>query len=339
MIDANDTIIEDTNGGTDTVIFASSYSLGANLENLTLAGTGAFAGTGNSLDNLLTGNSGNNTLTGDSGNDTLIGGVGSDSLVGGSGNDLYIVDSSDTVVEATNAGIDTVRTDISYTLGANVENLTFTGASNVTGTGNSLDNILIGNSGNNILYGGDGKDTLDGSAGADTLTGGAGNDSYIIDNSGDSVVESGSAGTDTVTSSVTVSALFANVENLILTGSQKIDGTGNSLNNLIMGNRGANVLNGGAGVDTLEGGAGNATYVIDSTDVVTEAVDAGTDTVQIDASYSLGANLENLTLLGSGNWSGTGNVGRNWLTGNSGNNSLNGGAGNDTLEGGLGVDT
>jgi trimeric autotransporter adhesin len=100
------------------------------------------------------------------------------------------------------------------------------------------------------------------------------------------------------------------------------------------------VLDGGAGNDTMVGGAGNDTYVVDSsTDVVTEGTNAGTDTVLSSITYTLGTNLENLTLTGIGNINGTGNTANNTLTGNAGNNTLDGGTGNDTLNGGLGNDT
>ena len=226
------------------------------------------------------------------------------------------------MTEAASAGTDTVQAGVSYTLGTNVENLTLTGTGNINATGNTLNNTLIGNAGDNVLSGG---------AGSDTMIGGAGNDIYVVDAAGDTVTEAASEGADTVQASISYT-LGANVENLTLTGTGAINATGNSFDNTLIGNSGNNVLSGGVGNDAMAGGAGNDTYVVDAAgDTVTEAASEGTDTVQAGVSYTLGANVENLTLTGTGNIDATGNAGNNTLTGNAGINVLDGGAGNDGM--------
>jgi VCBS repeat-containing protein len=317
-----DSIFENASAGTDTVESTVTYTLVANVENLTLTGAAAINGVGNALNNLMTGNSGVNTLT------------------GGLGNDTYVVNNStDTVVENAAEGSDTVQTAVTYTLGGNVENLTLTGTANISGTGNELNNVILGNSGNN---------TLNGGLGNDTLTGGIGNDVYVVDSTGDIVSELLAEGTDTVQARISYT-LSANVENLTILGAEALNGTGNNLNNVLTGNsannsltggEGNDTLNGGTGADTLAGGAGNDIYTVDSTaDVVTENVNEGVDTVNAGISYTLGANIESLTLTGSLDINATGNAQANTLTANSGNNSLDGGAGADTLAGGVGNDT
>jgi Ca2+-binding RTX toxin-like protein len=136
-----------------------------------------------------------------------------------------------------------------------VPNLTFIGADNANGAGTAANNALTGNSGNNHLSGLEGNDTLDGGLGADTLQGGAGNDAYRVDSPDDIVIEIPGQGLDTVTSSVT-HTLAANVEKLILSGTETIHGTGNNLDNSLIGNTKANILKGLGGDDTLIGNAG-----------------------------------------------------------------------------------
>ena len=338
---AGDVISEAAAGGTDSVIANRTFTLAANFENLTLSGTAAINGTGNSGNNLITGNTAANTLTGGDGNDTLNGGAGADSLVGGLGNDTYVVDNvGDVVNEAANAGTDTLQINRTYTLTANLENLTLTGTAAINGTGNAGNNLLTGNSGANLLSGGTGNDTLNGGTGADTMVGGTGNDTFYVENAGDVVTEAaGSAnGTDTVIASRTY-VLAANVENLTLGGSTAINGTGNTLANRLTGNAAANTLSGGTGADTMAGGAGNDVYVVESTgDVVTETSTGGTaDRVNSAINYTLGSYVENLTLTGTAA-TGTGNTLANVITGNTANNSLRGSSGNDTLNGAAGND-
>jgi Ca2+-binding RTX toxin-like protein len=130
--------------------------------------------------------------------------------------------------------------------------------------------LILGTSGADTLTGGAGNDYLDGLAGADRMVGGKGDDRYVVDNSRDTVAELPGEGVDTVYSSVTYT-LPANVENLVLAEVSGpptptlpptamvpgIDGTGNDLDNLLIGNSQNNVLMGGRGADTLDGGKGN----------------------------------------------------------------------------------
>ena len=321
----------------DTWYSGLTRTLPNGVENLTLIGVNAINGTGNSGNNILTGNSANNTLNGSTGIDTLIGGLG---------NDIYQIDSTtDVIIENANEGSDTIQSSVTFSLSAfpNIENLTLTGSAAINGTGNASNNSLTGNTVNNTLDGGDGNDTL---------IGGLGNDIYQIDSTTDVIIENANEGSDTIQSSVTFSlSAFPNIENLTLTGSAAINGTGNASNNVITGNSanntltgdaGNDTLNGSTGVDTLIGGTGDDIYVVDSTtDVITENTGEGTDTIQSSVTFSLATfpNIENLTLTGSSVINGTGNVANNSLTGNAANNTLDGGDGNDTLNGGAGNDT
>ncbi|GAB6142468.1 hypothetical protein JCM14076_31980 [Methylosoma difficile] len=374
------TIVENGGQGTDTIKTDVTYNLSAyaslaNIENLTLTGTNAVNGTGNAASNTLIGNSASNILTGQNGNDFLDGGTGADILLGGAGNDTYVIDDlADTIIENASEGSDTINASITYTISANVENLTLTGAAAINGTGNADANTITGNGADNVLNGGDGtdklfgglgNDTLDGGTGIDVLTGGDGNDSYYIDTSSDSVVENTKIvagvtvqeGTDTIFSSVTYKIANVNVENLTLTGSTNINATGTDANNVVTGNAGNNILsgaggndtiNGGDGKDTLDGGKGADTmrgnlgddlYIIDDAgDRAIEAASEGFDTVQSSVSYTLAVNVEALALTATSVINGTGNAGNNMLTGNSANNVLSGLDGDDVLDGGAGTD-
>lgn len=318
VYDNQDIIIENKDMGTDTVISSESYRLGVNVENLTLSGSTNLNATGNLLNNALVGNSGNNVLDGVSGRDTMS---------GGDGNDTYFTNGLDTMSELADEGNDTVFSTVNHLLFENIENLTLTGTKNLSGIGNTSNNIITGNSGNNFL---------NGAAGYDTLVGGRGDDVFISDG-GDTIVESFGEGVDLVMASSTF-ILAANIENLILTGDLNIFGIGNTLDNQITGNSGSNVLDGLSGRDTLMGGLGDDTYLVDGLDTVVELAGGGVDTVLSAISYKLGANVENLALSGSSNIHATGNALNNILIGNSGNNILNGDTGRDTLAGGVGDD-
>lgn len=264
----------------------------------------------------------------------------------------------------------------SATLNATARTLTYTGGSSFTGTGNAFDNVITGGAFDDKLYGGDGRDTLnggngndllDGGKGIDRMVGGAGNDTYIVNESGEQIVELAGEGIDEVSTTLTNYSLTANVENLSYSGSAAFSGMGNSLDNVIRGGLGNDYLVGGAGNDTLFGGDGNDTlsgglgidilnggggndiYEIDnSADTIVEAANGGTDQVRTTASYTLSENVETLFLNGSAAIDGTGNDMNNYIVGNAANNVLNGGGGNDnilagdgndTLFGGLGNDT
>jgi hypothetical protein len=123
--------------------------------------------------------------------------------------------------------------------------------------GQGGDDTLNGGAGNDTLYGGDGNDTLTGGTGADNLQGGLGNDTYNIDAS-DTLTEAAGAGIDTVNADFTYT-LLANFDNLTLTGTAAINGTGNALANSIVGNAAANILTGLDGNDILNGALGNDT--------------------------------------------------------------------------------
>ena len=243
---SSDLVVEAAGEGVDTVYARATFVLGANVENLVLRGSDPINGTGNSLANTITGNSAANILNG---------GTGADKLKGGAGNDTYQVDNvNDRAIETSGGGVDLVFSTVSFTIVGEVENLTLAGTAAINGSGNALANLILGNSAANVINGG---------AGADEMRGGAGNDSYVVDNIADLVVEGSGNGTDLVSSSISY-ALGAYQENLTLTGLSAIDGTGNGLANILLGNKGANVLNGGAGADAMRGAAGDDTYIVDN---------------------------------------------------------------------------
>lgn len=305
-----DEVVENADGGYDTVYSLRGYSLPANVERLILDNNSSNAtyGAGNALDNDISGNRFDNTLVGYGGDDTIHGYQGRDSLHGGT-------------------GIDTLY-------------------------GGSDNDKLYGEADADVLHGGDGDDELNGGTGADTMYGGRDDDTYFVGGNSDQVIEYAGEGHDTVFSSAPSYTLTANVEDLVIEGVVAVDGTGNALNNQIVGNGYGNTLNGmdgddtlygmggndtliggSGGTDHLHGGFGNDSYLIrDTLDVVHEELKQGTDTVSTTlGSYTLGDNVENLNLLFGAN--GTGNGLGNVITGNIYDNNLSGGGGNDTLIG------
>jgi Ca2+-binding RTX toxin-like protein len=286
---------------------------------------------------IFNGDNGNNTLLGGDDDDILNGRAGNDTLQGRDGNDTLDGGDDDDVLEGE--------------------------GSNDTLSGGNGNDILDGGDGDDFLDGGDGDDQLVGSSsGIDTLNGGLGNDIYIVDRADDIIInEDPDAGFDIVESSVTWT-LSDNLEQLILVGNDAINGTGNALDNSLLGNNannylfggegndglqgldGDDTLDGGAGADTLRGGPGNDVYIVGSDDVIVESdgLTGGIDTVESFVSWKLGDSLENLILIGftsvNNPINGTGNELDNTITGNDSNNILSGKQGNDTLLGGGGDD-
>lgn len=301
-------------------------------------------------DDIIDGGLGLDHLDGGQGDDHLIGGAGADTMIGGIGNDTFTIDDAgDVVIENENEGIDTIESFITKSLSQTyIENITLLGNGAVNATGNAEVNILTGNAAAN---------TLDGAGGADSLNGGAGNDTYIVYGDGEMIEDA--AGTDLV-KSYTNWTLAADLENLLLLGSDKINATGNSSANFLNGNGADNVLSGGDGVDTLVGGAGNDTldggagadrlsgglgddtYLVDNLrDTVSERPGQGIDTILTTlSSLSLSrlTAVEHLTYTGTGSAVLIGNTLSNVLRGSSGNDLLNGGSGADVLVGGTGDD-
>jgi Ca2+-binding RTX toxin-like protein len=300
-----DVITEAANSGIDTVVSSINYTLGNNLENLTLQGS-ALLGFGNALDNIiyggdgdnyyrdpysagadyagiwggggndkLYGEAGNDGLEGEAGNDTLVGGtgddeldggLGSDKLIGGTGNDLYFVDSnSDTITEKINEGTDTVEASFNYVLKEN------SNIENISLAGSAT--TATGNSLDNEIFGSGNNNFLYGGDGFDFIAGYS-NRRYGYYDATDDYLDGG-AGNDT--------------------------------------------LQGGLGNDTLQGGAGN-------------------DSLQGELSFTAGIDGDDILYGGDGNDTLEGSYGNDYLTGGNGKDNLYGDDGNDVLTGGSGND-
>jgi trimeric autotransporter adhesin len=343
---------------------------------------------GNRLDggignDTLSGGKGDDRLIGGIGNDVLKGGEQNDVYFVDSAGDK-VIELAGLAVQGRDRAESSLK---SYTLAANVEDLLLL-AGALNGTGNTLANeiggndasnkldggvgndvlgggigndTVLGGAGNDELFGDTGDDSLDGgagndilsdAAGKDTMKGGAGNDRYEIGVNGGNVtiIEAANAGVDEVFSLKNFSLqTLANVENLVLEDAATI-GTGNALNNRIVGGAsdntlsglgGNDTLDGGGGADRLEGGFGNDTYFVDQFgETILEGDKAGKDTVFSSDTYALmaGQEIEVLTLTGDGDNAAIGNDRANTLNGNAGANVLSGLGGNDTMAGGKGDD-
>ncbi len=310
-------------GGIDTVFASVDWELGANFENLTLEGGVANYATGNALDNIIHGNWLGDHIDGGSRQRHDVRPLGLRHVLRGLGRrrrDRRL---------ATRATTTSNRPCRSRS-GRMWSALTLLGTANLNGTGNDLVNHLWGNSGNNIL---------DGGADWDYLEGGAGDDTYIVDSTYENLTEGSNKGNDTVKSYVTWT-LANNFENLELLGTDDTDAIGNGVANVLRGNSGSNLLDGKGGADTMYGGGGDDFYVANlAGDTANELAGEGHDSVTSSVSFTLSANVEDLTLSGSGAIDGYGNSSDNVITGNGGINHLEGGAGNDTLNGGGAADT
>jgi Ca2+-binding RTX toxin-like protein len=360
---AGDTVLEYAGEGIDTVFaYVAAYQLRDNFENLTAGGDTPFIGLGNALANIITGGTGADTLSGGGGNDTLYGGTGAaNTLVGGAGDDTFYVDAQgDTLVEGAGEGHDTVIASVAYvSLHANIEDLRFTDYA-VTGIGNASANRISAQTvqSDDTLHGMGGDDVIEAFAGNDLVSGGAGNDQL-----------DGGTGTDTVTYANAAAGAFVNLTAQIA-GNDGDGGTdvligfenvvGSAFNDVLLGSSVANVLDGGLGSDTLAGYAGNDiliggagaantligglgddTYRVAAVgDTLVEAAGEGHDTIEaLVNALTMRANIEDMSFIGVGAFTGTGNDTANTITGGVANDLLIGLAGDDRLVGGIGDDT
>jgi Ca2+-binding RTX toxin-like protein len=368
-----DQVLEEPGGGIDTIITAQDGGLPAGVENLTLTGATDVHGGGNDLDNLIIGNSGHNQLSGLAGDDTLIGGAGDDTYV------VYPANTSTTIVEELDGGLDTILTQTSYVLPAFVEIATFFGNAVIDLFGNSLANKLTTDYGDNRLSGLGGNDVLKAGRHNDTLIGGSGNDRLYGDDGFDTAdyssapgavflnvdtatthtygIVTGAAGRDELHSiEHIVGSSFGDV--LIAYGEEtRLDGGGG--NDTLTGSVSHDVLNGGSGNDSISAGSGVDTLIGGEGDDVMDG-GSGVDTADYsaatrgvfvnlalagpqDTGNGTGrdtlSNIENVTGSGTVRDNLTGNGLNNVLVGLNGNDVLAGGAGNDTLDGGNSNDT
>ncbi len=340
---------------TFSVSYTHSSTINGDAENNTIVGgSGNDSISGGDGSDSLSGAAGNDSLSGGNGSDYLDGGAGNDSLIGGVGNDIYVIDTvSDTILENTGEGSDTVRTSISYSLGGNLENLTALSTSNLSLTGNSLNNIITGNSGNNVLVGGAGADTLNGGLGVDTVRYVASSAAVNVNlgtnvNIGDAAAGDiiynieqieGSNFNDTITGGVSGDVLIGLNGSDSLTGAEGDDTLDGSIgNDTLFGGDGNDMLTGSAGSDYIDGGAGLDTVAYIASSVWVNVDLNANNHWNGDAAWDNILNVENI--IGSAfNDNLAGNALANSIVGGLGNDSISGLAGNDTLNGDIGNDS
>jgi Ca2+-binding RTX toxin-like protein len=316
---------------------------------------------GHSAGETIVGTSQNDTINGNGGDDSIDGGGGSNRLLGGTGNDTYLIDTTtDAIIELAGEGTDEVRivatsSVTSFTLGANLENLTFLGtAANQVGVGNGADNVITAAGTHATLAGLDGNDrliALNVSGQAHELIGGRGDDTYVIAERASSVIEFANEGIDAVETTSAIYVLGNNLENLTFTNAIAHAGVGNELANFIIGSTASDELYGREGNDTLDGGSGAANalfgqqgddryFIRVAGDSIIEFANEGRDQVTLDStvsSFTLPANVEDLTSIGGAKTI-VGNALDNQLSGNSGADQIVGMDGNDIIIGLNGAD-
>jgi Ca2+-binding RTX toxin-like protein len=309
-----DVIQNVASGEHNTLLSSVTVTLPTNINALLLSGSGNLTGTANAANDFISGNAGSDTLAAGVGADTLAGGTGIDTFIGGSGGTTFIVDNTADVIQgASSAASNAVLTSVSYTLPSNVNSLTLTGPSSIAGTANAA---------NDTLTAGEGSDTLYAGSGQDTLVGGSGNTTFVVNNAADVVQDANTVTSNVLNASVTYT-LPTNVNNLVLTGTAALEGTGNG---------GSDTLTSNSGLDTLIGGSGNDTFIVsNAADVVQDAASTANNVIQTSLTYALPTNVNSLMLTGSAAVQGTANGGNDTLTSNTGIDTLVGGSGNDTF--------
>ncbi|WP_230532830.1 calcium-binding protein [Microvirga roseola] len=318
----SDIVVEEENGGIDTVYASIGVILADNVENLVLKGPGIMDAIGNDLGNFIQGNNqinrlegkdGNDTILGLGGNDWLNGGEGDDTLNGGAGHDI--------------AYFSGTKNDYEFTqVRPGVWTVTDMRAGSPDGTDTVIDVEVL--SFNNQLHQLHDGDINRGSVG-ETVAAGL----YEHPELNLLVLSEGRPSKNHGLANGSVyNNLWGNSADNVLTG--------NASANMLRGRAGADTLDGGAGADYMEGEADNDAYYVDNSgdQVVETALGGAADSVNAFISYSLGAYVENLHAMGSASLSLTGNSLDNAIYGNSGANVLNGGSGRDYLSGGSGSD-